>query len=172
MDIFVGEMNHGYRVLLNDGYGKYTEHSAIEDARAIWPIIALGDVDNDGDLDAMVTNGSRQKANPAQVFLNDGKGRFTDSGQRLCSAKMGRIGLGDINNDGFIDAVITDFMQPSQLWINDGKGRFFDSGMRFSQNPFFTGVTIKDVDDDGDKDVFFANFRNGPNELWFNSFEK
>jgi hypothetical protein len=63
-------------------------------------------------------------------------------------------------------------MKPSQLWINDGKGHFIDSGIRFSQKPFFTGVTIKDVDADGDKDIFFASFRAGPNELWFNDLKK
>jgi hypothetical protein len=69
--IFAPETNKGYKILLNDGSGKYTEYHTIEDKTAIWPIIVLGDVDNDGDLDAIATNGNRQRANPAKVFFNN-----------------------------------------------------------------------------------------------------
>ena len=40
----------------------------------------LGDIDNDGDLDAFVGNDFRT---PGAVWLNDGSGTFHDSGQRL-----------------------------------------------------------------------------------------
>ena len=41
--------------------------------------VALGDVDGDGDLDAFVNN----YAQGNKVWLNDGSGSFTDSGQSL-----------------------------------------------------------------------------------------
>ena len=41
--------------------------------------VALGDLDGDGDLDAWVANGSWGDQ-PNRVWLNDGKGQFTDSG--------------------------------------------------------------------------------------------
>ena len=39
----------------------------------------FGDVDGDGDIDVMVANNS----GPNQLWLNDGNGNFTDSGQLL-----------------------------------------------------------------------------------------
>ncbi|MGA1399159.1 MAG: FG-GAP-like repeat-containing protein, partial [Phycisphaerales bacterium] len=41
--------------------------------------VAVGDLDGDGDLDAMVANANQ----PNRVWLNDGAGAFTDSGQAL-----------------------------------------------------------------------------------------
>ena len=41
--------------------------------------VALGDLDGDGDLDAMVANSSSNQFN--SVWINDGNGTFTWSGQ-------------------------------------------------------------------------------------------
>ena len=66
--------------------------------------VALGDVDGDGDLDAFTAVNS-QISN--RLFLNDGTGVFTDSGQEI-----GQVGgnvdveLGDVDADGDLDAVI------------------------------------------------------------------
>jgi hypothetical protein len=56
-----------------------------------------------------------------------------------------------------------------QILLNDGSGRFMDTGKKLTLQGH--GVALGDVDADGDKDVFFANFRNGPNELWFNGLK-
>ena len=41
--------------------------------------VELGDVDGDGDLDAFVANHNQDN----KVWINDGNGNFTDSGQSL-----------------------------------------------------------------------------------------
>ena len=46
----------------------------------------LGDVDDDGDLDAFVADGGWLGNQPGKVWLNDGNGTFTDSGQALGSS--------------------------------------------------------------------------------------
>ena len=51
---------------------------------------ALGDLDGDGDLDVFIT----QSANlPDVVFINDGSGNFTDSGQALGTTQSKAVGI-------------------------------------------------------------------------------
>jgi len=50
--MFFKEDGVGYQSMLNDGAGNFTEHWAYKDTTAmIHGDIALGDIDNDGDLD-------------------------------------------------------------------------------------------------------------------------
>ena len=60
----------------------------------------------DGDLDAWVANSSFGE-NPSHVWLNDGAGVFTDSGQALGPEALSRTAvLGDLDQDGDLDAFI------------------------------------------------------------------
>ena len=58
--------------------------------------MSLGDLDGDGDLDAFVAN--LDEAN--RVWLNDGSGNFTDSGQSLGDSDSEGLSLGDLDGDG------------------------------------------------------------------------
>ncbi|HSJ56771.1 MAG TPA: FG-GAP-like repeat-containing protein, partial [Anaerolineae bacterium] len=93
----------------------------------------LGDLDGDGDLDAVFAN---MAANDSQVWLNDGLGTFHDSGQKLTQQGHG-LGLGDLDGDGDLDILMTCAhfgrgggwsKRPSKVYLNDGQGVFHDSG--------------------------------------------
>ncbi len=164
-------------VWLNDGEGTFTSHPitptfGISDS---WGI-ALGDLDNDGDLDAVVANRGESATQPETVWLNDGSGSF--SPHPLCSSFGGsysnRVDLGDIDGDGDLDAVITNensFYQT--VWVNDGTGCF-------SQHPskatFGDGrgadTALGDLDADGDLDAVSANTKAAQlgeaNTTWLN----
>ena len=173
VDLFVKEEGAGYRTLLNDGAGSFGEGWFYADATAM----AIGDagledVDGDGDLDAVVTNGHFQTtSHPALVLMNDGSGQFTDSGQRLPAVRNGKPSFGDLDGDGDLDLVLTDYEQPNQIWLNDGAGRYSDSGFRFGGGEFYRHAHLADLDGDGDLDIFLATFGigRGPNEIWFNT---
>lgn len=81
----------------------------------------MGDIDNDGDLDIYVNN----SWNDSLVFLNDGKGRFTESGQKTGGAVFYGHGcaLGDLDGDGDLDLASGNWRRPSAA--NPGKWKLF-----------------------------------------------
>ena len=174
-DAFVKVEGTGYTTLLNDGTGNFIEHWTGKDSQAIAAVrgmdVTLGDLDGDGDIDAFVTNGDRERSYPASVWFNDGTGRFTDTEQQLCLTVFAWVALGDLNGDGFVDAYISNMGAPNQIWLNDGTGRFRDSGLRFKTEGETRGCSLGDLDGDGDLDIFVANFYNGRNEIWFNTLK-
>ena len=123
------------------------------------------DFDRDGDLDALIVNGSayeRLKRGGdlmAALYRNDGKGSFTDV---TAAAGLNRRGwgtgvcVGDVDNDGYSDIYITAF-GPNVLWRNTGRGTFTATGQ--AANPHWsTGCAFADYDRDGLIDLYVANY--------------
>jgi len=119
------ETNTLYR---NDGGGFFTDISVLSGAGGpTLPLLGFGtvfvDVENDGDLDIYVANGHIMDnideledlttfAQPDQLFLNDGKGRFKkmpeNQGTSLAVNRVGRgVARVDLDRDGDIDLVVS-----------------------------------------------------------------
>jgi len=96
-----------------------------------------------------------------------GTGTFIDSGQSLGSAYSYRVGLGDVDSDGDLDAFVVNYNGGNKVWLNDGNGIFTDSGQNLGISNSH-GVALGDVDCDGDLDAFVANFSNQANKVWLN----
>ncbi len=125
--------------------------------------IGLGDLDGDGDLDAVFAN---TQSNYSQVWLNDGgvqggtPGQFTDSGQQLTQYGHG-VGLGDWDGDGDLDLFITChfFVTPSKVYLNDGQGVFQQTDQDLHDaDSSGVAVNLVDVDGDGHLDVHVAYY--------------
>ncbi|MBN2149695.1 MAG: VCBS repeat-containing protein [Anaerolineales bacterium] len=173
IDLFIKEDGVGYTVYLNNGSGRFTPYWTLVDPNAMGiGDMGLGDVDADGDLDVVITNGFHQSTSyPARIFINDGTGQFADNGQQLSAVTNAGVSLGDLDGDGDLDLVLTDYMEACQIWLNDGNGQFVDSGLRFGDGQFYRHTHLGDLDGDGDLDIFLASFGldKGPNEIWFNA---
>ena len=125
------------------------------------------DVDDDGDSDLLVVNDST----PNYLYRNTGKATFEEVGfpsgfavneDGREQAGMG-LALGDYDNDGRVDAYITNFSDDSNtLRRNLGDATFADvtgaAGLRTATLPFLGwGTGFFDYDNDGWTDLFVAN---------------
>ncbi len=143
-----GSPNHVY---LNDGKGAFTD-SGQELGNAYTQSVALGDVDGDGDLDLVVGNTDNDYRRFNRVYLNNGNGIFTDTGQKLGNFDTNSIALGDVDSDGDLDLVTGNGRWPNRVYLNDGKGRFTDSGQELGDGST-SSIALGDVDGDGDLDM-------------------
>ena len=118
-DIFVsyGGDRGGDQLWWNDGTGVFTaERQLVGDSLSFR--LALGDVDEDGDLDVVVDD----EEMPSRVLLKDGRGRFVDSGHPIGTERGQYTALGDLDGDGDLDAfVAVDVGEDlaNQVWLND-----------------------------------------------------
>lgn len=136
--------------------------------------VALGDLDNDNDIDAFVVNAAENK-----VWLNQGgsqggtPGTFQANGQLLGFSASTDVQLADLDGDNDLDAFVAEF-GPNTVWVNQGGdqggtlGQFMDSGLALG-NETSSGVALADVDGDGDIDAFIANSGSTPNKLYLNN---
>jgi len=130
---------------------------------------AVGDYDEDGDLDVYVLG---QEGTSSRLFRNElaerGTARFTDV---TSAAGVGDRGLGrathfaDLDGDGLLDLLVlndTDragVLSPSRIFRNDGDGSFTDvtAGSGFDPSGYLVGgAALADFDADDDLDLYLS----------------
>ena len=129
---------------------------------------AFLDYDADGWQDILLVNGMDwpghvRKRSTLALYRNNRDGTFTDvtraAGLDVEMYGMG-VAVGDWNNDGFPDLLITCVGQ-NRLFRNTGKGGFVDvtkgSGLDARQ-AFSTSAVWVDIDRDGLLDLFVCNY--------------
>jgi enediyne biosynthesis protein E4 len=129
---------------------------------------AFLDYDRDGWQDILLVNGAdwpghKTKRTTLRLYHNNGNGTFTDvtsrAGLDVELYGMG-VAVGDYDNDGFPDILITCVGQ-NRLFHNTGKGRFVDvtnaSGLG-KREGFSTSALWFDYDRDGLLDLFVCNY--------------
>ncbi len=132
---------------------------------------AFFDYDKDGDQDLLLINSDHwpdqlaaARDHPTmKLYQNDGQGRFSDvtetSGLAVPMYGMG-VAVGDFDNNGSADIFVTALGQ-NHLFRNDG-GKFrditADAGVGGAADTWSTGAGFVDIDNDGDLDLFVANY--------------
>lgn len=166
-DSYNGEKDVFFRNLGGGVFEEQTAAAGFEGPIGAGLGIVAGDLDNDGWVDLYVANDS----DPNLLFLNKGDGTFDDlslmSGTAYGNVGMPEAGmgvdLGDVDVDGLLDVVVTNFeLETNALYKNLGGGLFTDA--RFSNNvaeasllQLTFGVDLADFDNDGDLDLMLAN---------------
>ena len=150
--------------LLNSGSGTFTTSANTLVMGNGLNDVALGDVDNDGDLDLLAVAN-----NPGQFYvrLNDGSGSFSGSAFVNGADFAGNLALGDIDGDGDLDAVLSKTTLTASLSIyrNNGSGGFTHTSLPDNRPTLFeignavtirtapTDVALGDVNGDGTLDI-------------------
>jgi len=129
---------------------------------------AFLDYDRDGWQDILLINGAdwrghKKSRTTLRLYHNNGNGTFTDvtarAGLDVELYGMG-VAVGDYNNDGYPDILITCVGQ-SRLFRNTGKGTFVDvtnaAGLGKHEG-FSTSAVWVDYDRDGFLDLFVCNY--------------
>lgn len=132
--------------------------------------VALGDLDNDGDLDAFVGNALCLYVDQGDlVWLNDGNGNLTSNGQELGTYTTFSVALGDIDGDNDLDALVAHHLisNGSRIWYNDGSGNFTEGSDRF--RPFSSSYGAAVVDLDGQNGVDLLLLSEASLYIWFNN---
>jgi enediyne biosynthesis protein E4 len=159
------------RLLRNAGDGRWTHvpEPALEQyARSSGAVFA--DLDNDGDLDLVVTRNARDDGDLRDtrsnaLYRNDG-GRFVDvteeSGLTVPAMKARNVIPLDYDGDGWLDLFIVDDLTGdvgSRLFRNEGDLRFRDrtgeAGLPTDLGGL--GAAVGDVGNDGWPDIFVAH---------------
>ena len=133
---------------------------------------AFLDLDNDGDLDLVVTNHVQKSDHGgSRLFENQGGGMWKDvtpdEAPWTSGLGMRNVSALDVNRDGRLDLVLTDGSygkgadQRAKLWVlaNRGGWKLEDVGESLgfpAGNTLGLGLAVGDINDDGTFDLFVA----------------
>ncbi|MGB3607333.1 MAG: T9SS type A sorting domain-containing protein [Psychroserpens sp.] len=157
-----------------DGAGNFTSEVDIENGTTDGPYyMALADLDNDSDLDAIVgfVNGDQEVRIYYNQFIESGSTAVTwvqdavtlDTG----NAFLFDVTAGDVNNDGTLNAVVVDLSGKEVQWfekIKDGASTVNTLTLS-SANARPAAAIVTDLDNDGDNDLVVSNGLNAGSSL-------
>lgn len=161
-------------MFVNDGANNFTESAAAYNINIGWQswTSSFGDIDNDGDLDLLITNHDFN----SQLLENDGNGVYTDitatTGIDMTDITPIESTIEDFDNDGYADLLIAGSVH--RYYHNNGDKTFSEVKELFDNNDMLSFAT-GDLNHDGRIDLYasYGNLYNNPTStddvLWMNT---
>jgi enediyne biosynthesis protein E4 len=133
--------------------------------------LALFDYDGDGFIDVYFVNGAPLPGTPKvdpqptnRLYRNLGDWHFVDVTEAAHVGDTGYglgVAAGDIDNDGDPDIYVSNF-EKDVFFLNNGDGTFTEAATDCGLddgNRFGAGVCMLDIDNDGNLDIYCANYQ-------------
>jgi hypothetical protein len=149
----------------NDGFGNFTIVQGISLVAVEFGDNEFADVDQDGDLDLLISGANTQPVYFTNLYLNDGQGVFTlRQNTPFEPVSSGDVEFGDIDNDNDLDLMIVGYdIQGngfSKLYQNDGLGNFNELTNSNFEAAKAGSIAFFDFDGDGDNDLIISGENN------------
>ncbi len=162
------EPNFLFRNEEGQGFERILEGPLVEDTVSA-SMSCWVDFDGDGDLDVFMAG---YRHNGDRAYENQGGGAFIRRDDVMLTGGEGRAracGCADADGDGLPEVYIANARQPNVYYKNLGGWEFgkINGGHVTDDIGYSYGISWADVDDDGDLDLFVANF-DKENHLYIN----
>ena len=169
LDLYFTTYRQGNYYVLNDR-GRLTPnnfHRAPNEGAVLTYSAAFGDIDLDGDLDAILGNWFYGFAKPVpprhaqnKVLFNEG-GMFREADLQGMTGESLSVLLSDFNDDNRLDLIVgNDFVQPDIFYHGDGDGGFREIALDEGIVPISTRTTMSidtaDINNDLRLDIYIA----------------
>ncbi len=156
-DVDIALYNNGViNIYLNEG-GSFTNSSTIDPSTTLSAFsLQLGDLDGDLDLDIFASNTEEYTLN-SFVFLNNGLGVFTEA-PAVVPAYGYQAALADMDNDGDLDIITTDYGTGINIFTNDGAANFTKDDINLGASDEYGVPVFGDFDGDGDQDLVIGGY--------------
>jgi len=131
------------------------------------PIIAVADVNGDGNEDVFIGGAAKQQA---QLYLHTGNGKLTPTSQPSFNEDIlyedTAAAFFDADGDGDQDLLVgsggnepnKESLYTNRLYLNNGKGKFTKNATKIpTTKSNVSSIAVHDFDADGDTDVFIAS---------------
>lgn len=141
-----------------DGIGNFATPVTIDATARGASSVYAGDIDGDGDLDAIV---AAHNNNDILWYENtDGEGNFSSKTITSNFSGVAKVFLDDIDNDGDLDVIAASDATSQMVWYEntDGKGNFSLIKL-ISDVKWASSMHTSDIDGDGDIDLCKASFK-------------
>ncbi len=163
LDLYVvgrdDEPNFLFNNTENLGFTRVTDHPLTEEgiraSMACW-----ADMEGDGDLDVFIVASGK---GPNRMYKNTGDGTFEFLEGHVLSEGTGRAracACGDANGDMLPELYVANASFANDYYVNLGDWEFqkVEKGHHVQDIGYSYGASWADYDDDGDMDLFLANF--------------
>ncbi len=155
-----------FREIANDNIGVFgtsifTEETGISLPGTSQSAIALGDYDNDGYLDFLLS-GSSGEGPITRIYRNNGNNTFTKQDIPFTGIFYSSVAWGDYNNDGFIDLLRAghnpEGIGISIVYLNNGDNSFTEQNSIILEGIVVGAVAWGDYDNDNYLDILITGY--------------